>query len=86
MPLWRTQQENVYHACMRCGRRQPFSEMQWQNGILVCQTTDCVDTAIVGARDLAVAKAVSIDRKELTPDPKLVHPISRKNDAAEVLF
>lgn len=86
MPLWRSQQTNVYETCMRCGRRQPLSEMDWQNGILICRVTDCLDTAIVGSRDLAVSKAVAIDRKELTPDPKLVHPVARKNDQSEVLF
>lgn len=60
--------------------------MRWQNGILVCSVTDCVDSAIVGSRDIAVAKAISIDRKELTPDQKLVSPMARKNDEAEVLF
>ena len=86
MPRWRAEQTNVYYFCQRCGFRQRFSDLKWQNGILVCGTTDCIDTAILGSRDLAVSKAVSIDRKELTPDPKLVHPVERKNDQAEVLY
>lgn len=86
MPRWRAQQTNTYHFCARCGFRQKFEDMIWQNGLLVCSNTNCIDTAIVGSRDLAVAKAISIDRKELTPDPKLVHPTARKDDQNMVLF
>lgn len=86
MPLWRSQRTNVYHECQRCGFRQPLSKMQWQNGMLVCKVTNCVDTAIVGQRDLQVAKAVSVDRKELQPDEKLTTPSDRKDDLMEVLW
>ena len=72
MPLWRGQQENVYFACMRCGRRMPLAEMIWQYGLLLCNWSDCIDSAVVGSRDLEVARQVAIDRNELQPDPKLV--------------
>jgi hypothetical protein len=49
----------------------PLSEMSWQYGLLVCQWSDCIDTAVIGSRDLAVARAMTVDRKELQPDPKL---------------
>lgn len=86
MPLYRSQRTNVYHECQRCGTRQPLANMQWQNGILICNQNNCVDTAIVGSRDLAVARAVSVWRHELEPDPKLVNPVSRRNDQADVQY
>jgi hypothetical protein len=87
MPLYRSKLTNVYHECMRCGTRQPLSRMSWQDGKLMCKANNCVDTAVVGTRDLAVAKAVSIDRHELHPDRKLTTPSDRRNDGGpEVLF
>lgn len=86
MPLWRGQLTNVYHTCMRCGTRQPLSKMVWQNGILICSTEKCVDTAIIGSRDLNVARAVGIYRHELEADPKLTQPIARKNDQSDVMY
>lgn len=71
---------------MRCGYRQPLSMMVWQNGLLVCNPTDCVDTAIVGTFELNVARAVSVYRHELEPDPKLVNPIERKDDQNDILY
>jgi hypothetical protein len=60
--------------------------MDWQNGLLLCHPNGCFDTAIVGSRDLAVAKQVSIWRHELEPDAKLTAPSMRKNDQLDVLF
>jgi len=71
MPLWRAEGENVYYSCMRCGRRMPLSIMRWQYGLLICSYYDCIDTAVVGSRDLEVVRQVRIDRHELQPDPKL---------------
>jgi hypothetical protein len=59
--------------------------MRWQNGILVCSGTDCVDTAIVGSRDINVARAVAIDRHEMMPDPKLTEATDRKADQFELI-
>jgi hypothetical protein len=86
MPLWRSQRQNVYHNCQRCGRRQPLSKMRWQNGILICTVTDCVDKAIVGSRDINVARAVSVYRHELEPDAKLTQPTDRRADQNEVMY
>lgn len=86
MPLLRGQRANVYHFCARCGFRARLSEMQWQNGQLFCKQTNCVDTAIVGTRDLNVVRQISSDRKELQPDPKLTNPTDRRNDQLEVLY
>ena len=71
---------------MRCGFRQPLSKMIWQNGVLVCSPTNCVDTAIIGTRDLNVARATAIYRHEQEPDPKLTNPIDRKNDQNDILY
>jgi hypothetical protein len=71
MPLWRGEREYVYWPCARCERRMPLEEMVWQYGQLFCQWSDCIDTAVVGSRDLAVVREVAVDRKELQPDPKL---------------
>lgn len=84
--LWRGWLQHVYYTCQRCGVRQPLSKMRWQNGILVCSVNQCVDTAIVGSRDIKVAREVAVDRHELQPDPKLTEPVDRRNDQNEVLF
>ena len=86
MPRWRTQHQNVYHTCARCGFRQPLSRMRWQNGILICSVTDCIDRAIVGSRDINVARAVSMNRHELEADVKLTTPVDRKADQYEILY
>jgi len=86
MSLWRSQQKNVYHTCGRCGFRQPLSKMIWQNGILVCNVTNCIDTAIVGSRDLNVARAVAVNRHELEADVKLTSPTERMADQNDILY
>jgi hypothetical protein len=86
MPLWRSQQKNVYHTCGRCGFRQPLSKMIWQNGILVCSVTQCIDKAIVGSRDLNVSRAIAVNRHELEPDTKLINPIERRVDQNDILY
>lgn len=87
MPRWRGQQEHVYWGqCMRCGRRMPLGIMRWQFGLLVCSWSDCIDTAVVGSRDLEVARQVAIDRHELVPDPKLTHVPDPAADLNDVPF
>lgn len=81
-----TQRQHVYHTCQRCGTDQPFSKLRWQNGILVCQTYRCVDTAIIGSRDINVARSIAVWRHEFEPDPKLTQPADRRNDQFEVLY
>lgn len=81
-----TQLVNVYYTCMRCGAYRPLSNMRWQNGQLFCYEGDCVDTAIIGTRDLWVARAVAVNRHELEPDPKLTESVSRQNDMLEILY
>lgn len=85
MPLWRAQRSNVYHTCQRCGERYPLAKMQWQNGLLLCMEK-CWDAAIVGSRDLQVARATEHWRHEMEPDGKLTAPVSRKNDQLDVLY
>lgn len=86
MPFWRAQHKHVYHFCARCGFRQPLSKLQWQNGILVCSVTNCVDKAIVGSRDINVARAVQVYRHELEPDAKLTNPTERRVDVNDILY
>lgn len=81
-----TQQSNVYFVCERCGATWPLGRMRWQNGKLLCYPNKCVDTAIVGSRDILVAQAVAVDRKEFQPDPKISNPRDRRNDELEVLY
>jgi len=60
-----------------------LAEMRWQYGLLICEWSDCIDQAVVGSRDLAVARAMTVDRHELQPDPKLYNvkdPASDLND------
>lgn len=77
-----TQHRNVYHVDMRTGWVEPLAEMTWDNGIL----TKRKDTRIIGSRDIAVARAVAINRHELEPDYKLVEPVSRVNEQEDVLY
>lgn len=86
MPFWRSQRKNVYHTCSRCGFRQPLSKMVWQNGLLVCSVTNCIDKAIVGSRDINVARAVQVYRHELEPDVKLTNPTERRVDVNDILY
>ncbi len=86
MPLWRNQHSAIYHICQRCGLRQKLADMRWQNGVLVCYNSNCVDTAIIGSRDINVARQVQVWRHELEPDKKLVNPVDRKVDQMEVLY
>lgn len=86
MALQHTQHRNVYHQCQRCGFVHPISTMIWQNGILVCKKTDCIDTAIIDNYQINVARAVSIWRHEFEPDRKLTEPVDRKDDQNDVLY
>ena len=81
-----TEHQHIYHQCSRCGYTRDISTMIWQNGILVCKGTDCIDTAIIGSRDINVARAIAVWRHELEPDKKLTEPVDRKNDQNDVLY
>lgn len=86
MPLYRGIRQNVYHHCGICGTRQKLDDMVWQNGVLRCSANRCVSKAIVGSRDINVAREIAIDRHELEPHDKLVNPVDRKNDMNDVLY
>jgi hypothetical protein len=60
--------------------------MVWQNGQLVCSVTNCIDKAIVGSRDINVARAVAVYRHELEPDAKLTNPTARHADQTDILY
>lgn len=71
--IWRGFMEHTYFTCQRTNRKWPLSDMSWDNGLLVCN--DVADKVVFGAIELAWAREASRDRQELTPDPKLIHPI-----------
>lgn len=77
-----TQLTNVYHVDQRSGFTEPLSEMAWDNGVLTKQA----DTAIIGSRDIKVARAVAIDRHEMTPDRKLTEPSARSVTQQEIIY
>lgn len=81
-----TRRKYVYHTCAVCGTDEPLSEMVWQNGRLRCTSKNCVDTAIIGDRDIKVATAVSIERHELQADRKLTEPIERRSNDQDVQY
>ena len=64
----------------------PLARMVWQLGILVCDVYDCIDTAVIGSHELAVAREVGLDRHELQPDPKLIQPKDPYQDIEDVPF
>jgi hypothetical protein len=85
MPYYRSQRSKVYHNCSRCDFRYPLDEMLWQQGKLLC-LAKCYDNSITGARDIQVARAVSIPRHELEPDEKLTNPSERRADVLDVYW
>lgn len=72
-------QDGPYATCGRCQHKVPIDKMQWDNGLLVCASTDglycSADRAINGSLELAWAKEVGRDRQEYTPEPKLINPV-----------
>lgn len=81
-----TQHQNIYHQCGVCGFTRPIATMIWQNGVLRCSGTDCIDTAVIGTYEIRVARATSVWRHELEPDRKLIEPVDRKDDQNDVLY
>lgn len=70
----RSKLKSPYHYCGRCSVRRHLSEMEWQAGVLVCNTGQCRDTEIVGTHEAAIAKALAKESKEGQPDDKLITP------------
>jgi hypothetical protein len=64
-----------YFTCMRCQRKAPIDDMEWDNGRLVCRLYCSIDGAINGSLELAWAKEVGRDRQERVPEPKLINPV-----------
>lgn len=54
----------------------PISLCSWDNGLLVCNENayDCRDRLINGTFEYAVVNQAKLDRLELRPDEKLIHP------------
>jgi hypothetical protein len=48
--------------------------MSWQRGVLVCKTSNCIDTGVnplIGEREVQIIKAFEVPSRELEPNPKL---------------
>ena len=46
--------------------------MKWQRGLLLCRT--CLDTELLGERDVKIAQVLSDGKEEFTPVEKLRNP------------
>jgi hypothetical protein len=76
---YRSWHAGPYHYCGRCGERRHLFEMEWQRGVLVCKSSDCIDygeNPLIGQREVAIIKAFEVPTQELQPDPKLINPES----------
>ena len=62
----------TYTTCAISQRKAPIEECVWVGGFLVWK--QYADRNVNGAFEYAVAREASMDRQELTPDPKLIHP------------
>ena len=81
--------EGPWHFCARCCEKTHISEMEWQRGLLLCKRRNCIDTgelALVGSRDMAIAKAIEVPTHELEPDPKLVNPDMGTAGNEDIIF
>lgn len=71
---YRSFHQGPYHYCGRCGERRHLAEMSWQRGVLVCKTSNCIDTGVnplIGEREVQIIKAFEVPSRELEPNPKL---------------
>jgi len=71
--IWRGFGEHTYFTCMRSWKKWPIADGSWDNGLLVAN--DEKDRAINGSFEFRMQQEASKDRQELTPDPKLIHPV-----------
>lgn len=62
----------TYTTCQLSQRKAPIEECVWIGGFLVWK--EYADRNVNGAFEYAVAREASMDRQELVPDPKLIHP------------
>ena len=72
--IWRGYCQFTYTTCQLCQRKVPIEDCVWVGGFLVCKVYNCADRNVNGAFEYAEAREASMDRQELTPDPKLIHP------------
>lgn len=85
---YRSYLDDPYHFCARCGSRQHIKNLEWQRGLLLCKTFNCVDKhPLIGEREAAVAHALEVPTEELKPDPKLITPtVGDDSSGDEILF
>lgn len=75
-----------WHFCARCGWKTQISELQWQQGSLICNRSWCDDgksaLGLLGSRDADIARRVEYATSDLQPDPKLSQPNEPDEDVA----
>lgn len=81
----RSFKQDEWHYCARCGSRVRISEMQWQRGLLLCKTWDCIDYGnhgnfLIGQREANIAQVLEVPSQELMPNEKLITPTSSGSD------
>jgi hypothetical protein len=84
--------QGPYHYCARCGSRVHISEMQWQRGLLICKTWDCIDYGnhgnyLLGQREAEIAQVLETPSHELQPNDKLITPLEGgSNTSDDIIF
>lgn len=79
-----------WHICARCGLRFHITEMEWQEGLLLC-TRYCFDTAksgrpLVGQTEAAIARVFTNPSNELMPDPKLTNVEEISTSLEDIIY
>jgi len=90
----RSYHENAYHYCARCGSRVFIADLEWQFGLLVCKTFDCIDHGgmglpLIGQREAYIAHVLENlpNERELMPDQKLTEPsLFGPDNELEILY
>ncbi len=75
-----------YYKCSRCGTVRELSELEWQEGLLLCKTGDCFDTKVLGSRDADVVRSLEAiaSQPDAQPDDKLLNPAPQEPE--DILF
>jgi hypothetical protein len=65
--------------------------MQWQRGLLLCKTWDCVDYGnhgnyLIGQREANIAQVLEVPSKELQPNDKLTNVTSGSEPDDLIIF
>ena len=61
-----------WHYCGVCYEKCKIDEMKWQRGCLKCPI--CVDTLLLGQREIQIAQVLDDGKEELAPVDKIREP------------